>query len=124
MNRMWTDARPTHLMQSISMRCCSARLFSLFTFLWSAVKMDFLSASALPHCLFISRSSSLGIPVVISVRAKAPGTVMEKYSSSSRRTMMACLERRGFWDPSAPPSVGSSARDCCAWKRPGERGVP
>ena len=86
----------SHLMQSISIRCCSARLFSLFTFLCNAVKMLVRASNALPHCLFSSRSSSFGIPVVMSVLAIPPGFVIAKYSSSSRRTMMACLESKGF----------------------------
>jgi len=87
-----------HLMHSMSIRCCSAILFSLLTFLCKAAKIVFLSASAFPQLFFNSLSSSLGIPVLISVLAISPGLVMEKYSSSSRRTMMACLVTRGLAD--------------------------
>jgi hypothetical protein len=70
----------------------------LLTFLCNAVKIVFLSFNAIPHLLFKSINSSLGCPVLISVLAESPGLVMEKYSSSSRNTMMACLVTRGFAD--------------------------
>lgn len=87
----------TNLMQSMSMRCCSARLFSLFTFLCNAVKMLFFSIKNIPHCLLISNKCSFANPFE-SVPTFPSFGAMEKYSSSSRRTMMACFERRGFWD--------------------------
>jgi len=87
-----------HLMHSMSIRCCSAILFSLLTFLCKAAKIVFLSANAFPQLFFNSLSSSLGIPVLISVLAISPGLVMEKYSSSSRKTIMACLVTRGLAD--------------------------
>ena len=112
-----------HLIQSISIRCCSAMLFSLLTFLCKAAKMVFFSAKAFPQLLFNSLNSSLGIPVLISVLAKSPGLVMEKYSNSSLKTMMACLVTSGFADWSPLGSL-ASGRDCWAWNRPGVFGVP
>jgi len=47
----------THLIQSISIKCCSAMLFSLFTFLCKAVKICRLSANAFPHPLFNALNS-------------------------------------------------------------------
>ena len=116
--------RIAHLIHSISMRCCSAMLFSLFTFRCNAVKMLVRSSSARPHCRLSSRNSSLASPLVMSVRASAPGVVMLKYSSSSRRTMMACLDSRGFCDVSVMLSLGFRGMVDCAWKRPGWVGVP
>lgn len=78
------------------MRCRSAKFAELLTFLSRAAKIAFFSSKALPQFLFNTRKSSFAKPVVMSVRAAAPGLVMEKYSSSSRRTIMACLDRSGF----------------------------
>ena len=39
---------------------------------------------------------------------------MEKYSSSSLRTMMACFDRRGFCDVAGPKSDdGDPSNRCC-----------
>lgn len=128
--------RSTHLMHNISIRCCSARLFSLLTFRCNAAKIVRLSSSATPHARFNSLSSTFPIPF-LSTPARAPGVVILKYSSSSRRTMMACLDSRGLacccdsaelelW-PAAVPGPGpgmASMRFFWAWKRPGEVGVP
>jgi hypothetical protein len=114
----------THLIQSISIRCCSARLFSLFTFLCSAAKIILLSSKALPQAFFNTLNSSFGMPVVMSVLAKAPGFVIEKYSSSSLSTMMACFDNRGFCDVSEVGSPGDEGIVDCAWNRPGELAVP
>jgi hypothetical protein len=115
------------------MRCCSAKLFSLFTFRCSAAKIVRLSSNATPHARFNTRSSSLPIPF-LSTLASAPGVVIEKYSSSSRSTMMACLVNKGFWADSGVDDgdreAGEAGLVCastiffCAWKRPGVVGVP
>jgi hypothetical protein len=115
--------KEAHLMQSISIRCCSAILFSLLTFLCKAAKMVLFSANAFPQLLFKFINSSLGIPVLISVLARSPGLVIEKYSNSSLRTIIACLVTSGLADWS-PLLSFASGRDCCAWNRPGVFGVP
>ena len=116
--------KSSHLMQSISIKCCSAMLFSLFTFLCNAVKICLLSANASPQFLFRVRSSWFPKPVWTSVLASEPGLVIEKYSSSSRRTMMACLHNKGFCEESVDGSDGEEGMLCWAWKSPGEVGVP
>lgn len=51
---------------------------------------------------------------------------IEKYSSSSRSTIMACLVKSGFWDVVGPKSgEGEPSKRCCwAANRPGEVAVP
>lgn len=85
----------SHLMQSISIRCCSAILFSLLTLRWSAVKMLRLWRRRFPHLRLISSRASFAMPLVFVDALPSLGGI-EKYSSSSRRTMIACFERRGF----------------------------
>ena len=98
-----------HLMQSMSIRCCSAILFSLFTFLCNAVKMLFFPSKYSPHSRFISKSVSFAIPCS-SVRAPLPGGGMAKYSSSSLNTMIACFARSGFALGANSPGEPDSAR--------------
>jgi len=100
----------TYLMQSISIKCCSATLFSLLTFLWRAVKMLFLSNNAFPQSTFnfnkllfgfpassVPGNSPLGAPKTGgNPWAAFPFGGIAKYSSSSRSTMMACLRKSGF----------------------------
>ncbi len=120
-----SDAKYTHLIHSISIRCCSATLFSLFTFRCRAVKILRLSIKYCPHWNFKSTIGWLAIPFA-SVAAAPFFGGMAKYSSSSRRTMMACLEMSGFCDGGGPKSgeAGRSWRCCWAAKSPGELDVP
>ena len=83
-------------MHNMSIRCCSATLFSLFTFLCSAVKIFLFSNSTCPHCLLISSKASFAIPEEFVEGLPSLGGIA-KYSSSSRRTMIACLVRRGLF---------------------------
>lgn len=94
----------THLMQSMSMRCCSATLFSRLTLRCNAVKMLLRSSNADPQSTLSLSKAWFGLPVssvpATSTLSSAPGVPlggMAKYSSSSRRTMMACLRNSGFW---------------------------
>ena len=114
----------TYLIHSISMRCCSARLFSLFTFLCNAVNINLRSAKAFPQLALSARSSSFPWPVLISVLASPPGWVILKYSSSSLSTMIACFDRRGLEDWSVVGSPGVDGMDCWAWNRSGVVGEP
>lgn len=101
--------RHAHLMQSMSIKCCSAILFSLFTFLCNAVKMLFLPNKYSPHSRFISNKVSFAIPCS-SVLAPLPAGGIAKYSSSSRSTMMACFARSGFALGANSPGEPDSAR--------------
>jgi hypothetical protein len=51
-------------MQSMSIRCCSATLFSLFTLRWRAVNIFFFWSKWTPHFLFSSNNASLVAPLV------------------------------------------------------------
>ena len=110
-------------MHNMSIRCCSAMLFSLLTLRCNAVNMLFFSRRYLPHSRLRSSMLSLAIPFA-SVDAFPPLGGMEKYSNSSRRTMMACFERRGFWLGAKSEEGEASMRCCCARKRPGAVSVP
>jgi hypothetical protein len=112
-----------YLMHNMSIRCCSAMLFSLLTLRCSAVKMLLFSRRYLPHSRLRSSMFSLAIPFA-SVEAVPPFGGMEKYSNSSRRTMMACFERRGFWLGAKSEEGDASMRCCCARRRPGDASVP
>lgn len=124
------SSRLNPLMQSISIKCCSAILFSLFTFRCNAVKMLFLSSKCAPHWRLSERCFSSAIPasfvnpVTGSPFASAGG--MTKYSSSSRSTMIACFVRRGLREPVKSFGIGllGSTRCACAWKGPGMSVVP
>lgn len=52
----------THLMHSMSMRCCSAMLFSLLTFLCKAVNMLLRLSSCFPHSALICIRGGLALP--------------------------------------------------------------
>jgi hypothetical protein len=112
-----------YLMHNMSIRCCSAMLFSLLTLRCSAVKMLLFSRRYLPQSRLRFSMLSLAIPFA-SVVASPPFGGMEKYSSSSRRTMMACFERRGFWFGAKSEEGDMSIRCCCARYRPGDVSVP
>ena len=89
------NSKQACLIQSISIKCCSATLFSLFTFLCSAVKMFFFSIKYSPDLLLISNISSFAVPFV-SVAAPASLGGIEKYSNSSLSTIIACFDKRGL----------------------------
>ena len=114
-------------MQSMSIKCCSARLFSLFTFRWSAVNIFRLCSKYCPQLRLRSRSASLAMPRR-SVASLPPLGGIEKYSSSSRSTMIACFVSSGFCAAEGPKSdVGeppSSSCCCAASSPPGAAGVP
>ena len=107
--------KTTHLIHNISIKCCSAKLFSLFTFLCNAVKIVLFSSNAFPAALLIALNSSFGVPAIlsISVRANPPGLVIEKYSNSSRRTMMACLTSKGLPSSAGREEGGETGTRCC-----------
>lgn len=115
----------TDLIQSISIRCCSATLFSLCTFLCRAVKMLRFSIRYLPDRRLTSSKASVAIPCSFVVALPSLGG-MEKYSSSSRRTIMACFVSRGFCELVAPNSEDGDPSIKCCWaaKRPGAETVP
>lgn len=115
----------TDLIQSISIRCCSATLFSLCTFLCSAVKIFRFSMRYLPDRRLTSSKASVAIPCSFVVAFPSLGGI-EKYSSSSRRTMMACFVSRGFCEFPAPKSEDGepSIRCCWAANRPDDVAVP
>lgn len=98
-------------MQSMSMRCCSATLFSRLTFRCNAVKMLLRSSRECPQSTLSFSSALLGCPASFVLGTSSPPSApasttapstmaplggIAKYSSSSRRTMMACLRKRGF----------------------------
>ena len=83
-------------MQSMSIRCCSATLFSLFTFRWRAVNIFLFCSKCTPHFLFSSNSAPLAAPLVRPGADLFASDGIEKYSNSSRSTMIACLDNRGF----------------------------
>lgn len=115
----------TYLMHNMSIRCCSATLFSLCTFLCNAVKILRFSIKYLPDRRLISTKASLAIPCASVVAWPSFGGI-EKYSSSSRSTMIACFVSRGFWEVAGPKSDEGepSIRCCWAAKRPGAAAVP
>jgi hypothetical protein len=82
-------------MHNMSMRCCSATLFSLLTLRCSAVKICLLFNRPLPATLLLLISASFAFPSG-SVLANPPVLGMTKYSSSSRRTITPCLSNNGF----------------------------
>jgi hypothetical protein len=133
--KAFRNTRATHLIHSMSMRCCSATLFSLFTFRCSAVKMLRFSMRYSPPSRLTASRPSFAMPFA-SVAASVPVLGgMVKYSSSSRSTMIACLDKSGFCagaglKPSAallgePDGEDGASRRCC-WKanRPGVVAVP
>lgn len=124
------SSRSKPLIHSMSIRCCSAMLFSLLTFRWSAVNMLVLSRSWMPDwrlsemCFSSARPASFVNPFSGSPSAPAGG--ITKYSSSSRSTMMACFVNKGFREPVKSLGFGllGSTRCAWAWKGPGESTVP
>jgi hypothetical protein len=121
--RMRRGQTRSYLMHNMSTRCCFAILFSLLTLRCSAVKMLLFSRRYLPHSRLRSSMFSLAIPFAF-VEAVPPLGGMEKYSSSSRRTMITYFERRGFWLGAKSEEGDASMRCCCARRRPGAASVP
>lgn len=121
--KLWKDGRRCgweknpYLWHSMSIRCCSATLFSLFTFLCKAVNMVFFSNKFCPQLLFKSSMAWLAIPCA-SVASGPPRGGMAKYSNSSRRTIIACFERRGFWACAAAENseLGGRVSNNCCWR--------
>ena len=100
----------THLIHNMSIRCCSATLFSLFTFRCRAVKIFRFSTNTSPQALFTSSNGAFAFPASsvagVSFLRAASSTlgVIAKYSSSSRSTIIACLENNGFCHSGWPAS--------------------
>lgn len=105
-----SDFIVAHLIHNMSIKCCSATLFSLFTFLCNAVNILFLFNKLFPHSSFNLSRVSLGfpsslvaaissispVPLIVDVKSDLFFGGIAKYSSSSLRTIIACLRKRGF----------------------------